>query len=322
MSADATLSRRARILRKLMACPEDREPTAKGQVGGEEQPVPCTSVASIGDAVSREWAAHLVTEGACVAAFVRSVWVLWLDPANRDAVATIYRIKGERRIGRPMGTTLPAASVVDMLDPARIAPDLRKIVLDPVELESRLGMLCLIRVPIKRSAVEMLPPDLVSHAADGTNWLQTCVITGSAPVVALIQTMQNLGVAYPAVTSMNVSGQPEIVEQDEAEAFCRARAIPLALADPEGMPLVRGSFPIIEVGAAGARLLRAGHFPSYLFRYLLDGADVALAGATPAKFPLVCTHHEEAATRTNASQLREEIIARLEGRDRVRADAL
>lgn len=318
MPKDAVLSKRTQILRSLTASAEQREPTAKGRVGGEDQEVSCTSVASIADEASREWAARLVHEGGCVASFVRAVWVLWIDPANRNAVETIYRIKGERRIGRPLGTTLGATSFAEMLDPAKIALDARKIFLDPKELESRLGMLCLIRAPIKKSAVQMLPPDIVSQVADGTIWLQNCVITGSAPVVALIQAMQNLGVQFPAVTSMNVSGQPEIVDRDEAEVFCREHGIPLVLTDSEDQHVVQGSFPIIEVGEAGVKLVREGHFPAYLFRYLLDGADVEVVGAAPARFPLVSTHSEEAAARISASQLREEIIARLQGRTRLR----
>ncbi|MFL5735674.1 MAG: hypothetical protein ACJ78Q_21155 [Chloroflexia bacterium] len=273
-----------------------------------------TAVAPISEAANREWAARLIKEGASVGSFVRSVWVLWIDPANRDGVDAIYRIKGAKRTGRPMGTTLGAQSFVEMLDPDRIAPGLRTIFLDPQELESRLGMLCLVRAPIRKSAAEILPPSLVSQAADGTYWLQNCVMTGSTPVAGLVQAMQDHGIRFPAVTSMNISGQPEIVDRAEAEAFCREHGVPLVLTGPEDKHAVRGSFPIIEVGPVGARVVREGQFPSYLFRYLLDGAEVELSGAAPARFPVVRTHSEEVAGRTGGKQLREEIIARLESR--------
>ncbi len=278
-------------------------------------PATSTAIASITDAASRERAARLVKNGAAVAAFVRSVWVLWIDPANHEAVETIYRIKGEKRTGRPMATALGAETFVELLDPDRIAPGVRKIFLDPEELKLRLSMLCLIRAPIKRSAVEMLPPIIVSHTPDGTAWLQNCVTTGPAPAVRLAESILGQGVAFPSVTSMNVSGLPEIVQQDEAEAFCRERRVPLALIDPGDKPLVRGSFPIIGVNKQGVRLIRNGHFPGYLFRYLLDGAEVELDGAALAKFPLVRTHSEEEASGTGATRLREEIIARLSGRN-------
>jgi len=174
-------------------------------------------------------------------------------------------------------------------------------------------MLCLIRAPIKKSVAQALPPDILSQSADGTNWLQNCEITGSGPVIALIQTIRNKGVEFPAVTSMNVSGQPEIVGRVEAEAFCREHSIPLVLANQEDGRKVRGSFPIIEVGEAGVKLVREGHFPGYLFRYLLDGAEVDLSGALPSKFPIMITHSEQVAARTNPGRLREEIIAGLEG---------
>src|SRR5436190_9067813 len=206
-----------------------------------------TSLAPVTDAAAREWAVHLIAEGACVASFVRSVWVLWIDPANRDAIESIYRIKGDKRIGRPISTTLGADRFVELLDPDQIAPGVRDIFLAPRELERRFGMLCLIRAPIKKSAVHLLPPEIVSQRADGTYWLQNCVMSGSAPVVALVQAMQDAGVSFPAVTSMNLSGQREIVDRDEAEAFSREHGIPLVLTGPEQKPEVRGSFPIIEV---------------------------------------------------------------------------
>ena len=285
-----------------------------GQIDTLELQRPGTSVASITDAASREWAARLVKEGACVASFVRSVWVLWIDPSNRDAVEAIYRIKGERRIGRPISTTLGAERFVEMLDPEEIDPRVRKIFLDPRELEQRFGMLCLIRAPIRKSAAQVLPPDVLSQTADGTNWLQNCIITGSSPAIELIQAIQNQGVEFPAVTSMNVSGQPEIADRDQAEVFCREHGIPLVLTTPEDKHVVQGSFPIIEVNQAGVKLVREGHFSPYLYRYLLDGAEVKLSGAVPGKFPLISTHSEEEAARAGANQLREEIIARLEGR--------
>src|SRR6478752_6096163 len=125
MSIDNALLGRALILRKLKAGPEHRERTGEGRTGDGEQHSVSTSVASIIDGASRERAAQLVKEGACVASFVRSVWVLWIDPANGHGVETIYRIKGARRIGRPMGTVLEAESFVEMLDPGKIAPHMR-----------------------------------------------------------------------------------------------------------------------------------------------------------------------------------------------------
>lgn len=278
-----------------------------------EDPILTTVGGSMADPAVRAQVAELIKDGGSVGAFVRAVWVMWIDGANRQAVETIYRVKGERRIGRPMVTTLDAATFVELLDPDKIPAEVRKIFLDPEELETRLGMLCLIRAPLRASAVARVPPALVSQTDDGTRWMQTCVPAGAEPGSRLIYTLLEHGIRFPAVTSMNVSGRPEIVDAREAEAFCRAQGIPFVPADSADKQVVSGSFPIIEVGATGVKLLREGHFPGYLFRYLLDGADVQLTGAVPAKFPLAHTHSAEEAARTSAKQLRLEIIARLTG---------
>jgi hypothetical protein len=271
-------------------------------------------VASIREAASLQQAARLVRAGACVAAFVRAVWVLWLDGANRQAVDVIHQIKGEGRLGRPIVTALPAERFVDLLEPDKIAPELRRTFLDPRELEARLGMLCLIRAPIRSAAAQPMPEALVSRTPDGTHWLQSCVITGTTPGAALTRSTLQAGVEWPGITSMNLSGQPEIVDPEQAYAFCRAQPIPLVLVDPVDPQVVRGSFPNIEVGPAGVRLIRAGHFPGHLFNFLLDGADVKLAHAAPAKYPLVDTHSRAAAAHAGAKQLAAEIRTRLESR--------
>src|SRR5690349_25093254 len=116
-----------------------------------EDPLATAMGGSTADPAVRTRVAEVIKDGGCVGTFVRAVWVMWIDGANREAVETIYRVKGERRIGRPMATTLEAATFVELLDPDKIPVDMRKIFLDPQELEARLGMLCLIRAPLKAS---------------------------------------------------------------------------------------------------------------------------------------------------------------------------
>lgn len=271
-----------------------------------------TSTGSIRDVRSCQQAAQLVKAGVPIGLFVRGVCVLWIDGENCAATEAIYRIKGERRVGRPFGTVLQAAAFVELLDENKLPASLRNVLLDADELAARLGDLCLIRAPITTDAAEKLPPSMVSSTPDGTYWLQNWIPFEHQAVCLLVETMRKQNVTLPAVTSMNISGQAELVEQGAGIEFCQAHRIPLFLADPANTGIIRGSFPIIQVDQTGITLVREGHFPGFLFRYLLD-AEVDISQAVPSKFPLFQTHSMAAARNTPAYQLRREMIARLEG---------
>jgi hypothetical protein len=110
---------------------------------------------------------------------------------------------------------------------------------------------------------------------------------------------------------MNLSGQPEIVEQYEGIAFCKAQEIPLFLADYKDSSRVRGSFPIVSIDRGGVTLLREGQFPGYLVAYLF-GAEVDMTNAARAKYPVVRTHCERCAGRVSPRQLHDEIVEYLD----------
>ncbi len=272
-----------------------------------------TSTGSIRDVRSCQQAAQILKEGFPIGSFVRGVCVIWIDGENPEAAETVYRIKGERRVGRPSGTVLHAAAFVEMLDVDKIPASLRNVFLDTDELASRLGDLCLIRAPITKDAAERLPASMVSRTPDGTYWLQNWIPFEHKAACLLLEAMRRQNIRLPAVTSMNISGQPELVEQEEGIEFCHTHEIPLFLADPTDQGIIRGSFPIIQVDQTGITLIREGHFPGFLFRYLLDCAEIDVSHPIPSKFPLLQTHSMASASDIPAYQLRREIIALLDG---------
>src|SRR3712207_5340822 len=83
-----------------------------------------TLVGSIRDAASRQRAATLLKEGYPVGSFVRAVCAIWVDASNMDAVSAIEKVKGPRRIGRPISTVLSASEFVRLIDPDRVPVDL------------------------------------------------------------------------------------------------------------------------------------------------------------------------------------------------------
>ena len=133
---------------------------------------------SIRDLCACTNAARQIESGEVVGSYIRGVCGLWIDGASAKAIDLIDEIKGEKRAGRPFGTTLDGAEFARMLDPDQIVPSARTLFLDADQLRSRLGSLCFIRIPIRKQVGVELPPRLVSQTEDGTYWLQNWIPWG------------------------------------------------------------------------------------------------------------------------------------------------
>jgi hypothetical protein len=271
------------------------------------------TVRSIRDRRDCTEAARQVTSGGAVGSYIRGVCGLWIDGASAGAIDRIDEIKGEKRANRPFGTTLDGAEFAGMIDPDGIAPSARSLFLDADRLESRLGSLCFIRIPIRRGVGMEMPLRLVSQTEDGTYWLQNWMPSGCLSSEVWMEAMRGQAIAFPSATSMNVSGSPELVEQEAGTAFCEEFGIPIFLGDPESRYEVKGSFPILQVDKTGIRLIREGHFPGHIFRYLLQEWDVDLSDYKPAKYPLVQLPEALQTGTVTGDPLRLALIEHLDG---------
>lgn len=270
-------------------------------------------MASIRDATACNKAARLLAQGQPVATYIRGVCGLWADGESEPGLDAIYQIKGERRGGRPVGTTLPAAEFIEKLNPDDISSSLHGLMLNMDELARRLGSLCFIRAPIKDEVGESLPERLVSRSDDGTYWIQNWLPEGCRSARHWMESIGEQGISLPVATSMNVSGEPEIVDQEEGRKFARARGVPMFLADPDDPGRARGSFPILQVDSAGIKLLREGHFTAKLFQLLLSGWHIDLSHYQTAKYPVAELPQASAELGKEPSQLRRTLLEFLDG---------
>ena len=267
--------------------------------------------ASMRDPIVCRKAAELLRDGGAFGSLVRGVCAVWVDGRNSDAVEAVYRIKGEQRGRRPFGVIISAERLSKLVDLSRVAPSTRGLLSDPDDLGNRIGSLCFIRYPVADSVAASLPEWVVSQTDDGTHWVQSWMPDGWAGPRLLIDALNSAGVDLPIVTSMNVSGQPELVDQEEGLRFSATHGITLFLADPDAPGAVKGSFPILAFDASGIKLAREGHFPGYLFDALLNRWHVDRTDSQPAQYPLVATHSEASARKIAPHVLRTEIIEHL-----------
>jgi len=258
-------------------------------------------------------AARQAGSGVVIGSYIRGVCGLWIDGASSNAIDLVDEIKGEKRAGRPFGTTLDGPEFASMIDPDQIASSTHSLFLDADQLRRRLGSLCFIRIPIRKQVGLALPPRLVSQTEDGVYWLQNWIPWGCRSSELWIEAMQRQGIEYPSATSMNVSGSPELVEQEAGIAFCEAHHIAIFLGDPESKPWVKGSFPILQVDKIGISLIREGHFPGMLFKHLLHEWEINLSDYKPAKYPLIPIPEELPSGTLVGDSLRLALIEHLDG---------
>lgn len=226
-------------------------------------------IGSIHQASDRFCAASAVKEGGVIGVFNRGVNALWFNGSNSNAVERMHEIKGEGRQGRPVALTIGFDKFVSMIDKQFLAMGVRDF-LGSEDLKRSLGSLCFIRAPIARNFCETVPKHSLSFDENGRVWVQTWDAFGHKPTVFLLKTIENLGIEYPAVTSMNISGNSEIVDQEEGEKFCRERSMPVYLRDEKANPYVLGSYTIITLSDRGVELTRDGNVPGRIIQRIFN----------------------------------------------------
>lgn len=241
-------------------------------------------VGSIWDRVDREYTAGYVLNGGIVGVFNRGVNALWIDAKNHAAVSKLQEIKGEGRQGRPVALTIGFDVFARMIDTNSLTAELQEFLALSRDLKNELGSLCFIRAPLKPEFIDRVPYSSISVDEKGRTWIQTWDPYGHKPTDDLIRIMVGLGIEFPAVTSMNISGQPEIVDQIGGERFCREYGIPVYLKDEKTRLDLQGSYTIITLSEKGAELTRDGNVPGRAIQSILR-VPLITEGARQSNYP-------------------------------------
>lgn len=269
--------------------------------------------ASIRDESDCRTAAGFLSQGEPVGSYIRGVCGIWVDGDNHSAIETAYAMKGEKRERRPFGIIVSAASLSEMIDADRISPETHRLFLDPDCLAKRLGSLCFIRYPVRESEASSLPEAVLSEGTDGRPWLQSWMPEGCEATRIWQRELRAHDIDLPIATSMNTSGTPELVDQEEGAGFCERHGIPIFLEDPQPPGVAQGSFPILVVDEEGVAVIREGHFTAFLFDFLLAEWDVDRTEVQQARHSVVKTHSRQEASNMAPEDLRVEMIRALDG---------
>lgn len=216
----------------------------------------------------------------------RGVCAIAGDGGNDLFFDEVASIKGEERKDRPLAAMFPPEQMLEYLDMDLVPEPLRAIFASPETVTSRLGSLCFLQIPITEKASLVVPVAMQSRH-NGVPILQNWIPNGHPPAHHLVTAMKKAGIAFPAITSMNVSGQPEIVDQDLAVEFARKTKIPLFLRD-EKATQAKGSYTTIAVEANGKlRVIRDGNVPAEALSELFGKINMDWTGTKDPKYPQV-----------------------------------
>lgn len=230
-------------------------------------------------------AAKLLAKGEMVGIFNRGVCALWFDGGDQKAVRKMWKIKGEGRRGRPIALTLDFNQFIPMIDVELLPSDLRNLILAP-DFSSKVSSLCFIRAPIKATHQNLVPDHAKSFTSDGVCMIQNWDSFGHHPTERFLNEVKRMGVKHPAVTSMNITAQPEIVDQKQGEEFCKKYGILIFLKDPKAHPKHLGSYTIFTFGREGIKLDRDGNIPARLFTKIF-GIPIDTKGAKKPYYPQI-----------------------------------
>jgi hypothetical protein len=209
-------------------------------------------------AADRARVADLVRTGQLVGTSFASVYGLVGDGARASLGYEVAQIKGRAQLGQPLSVCLPATRLSELIDLAHVHPSYRAWALDGGSLAWTVSSRCYLRVPVRASVARELPPHLLSYVR-GVPYLQSLDPNGMPGIREFMGELWTSGVEYPAVTSMNLSGAPEIVEFPDALRFARAAGLPALLLGPS-YPRSKGSLSILTLDPSGLAMSRMGTF--------------------------------------------------------------
>lgn len=187
------------------------------------------------------------------------------DGANPAFAEHVQAVK-HREPRRPYGLTIGAEPFLSLLDFNRLAPEDRPLFSDTDRFVSRLGAVAFVRAPAHPARLEEegVPGTVISYVQTTEGRLpvvQNWTPTGKDNFEAVRALAAQHGINYLAVTSLNLTQEPEITDPAEITAFARENGLALltdkgAVTAAGNGRILSGSYPIVVADRDGLTLAR------------------------------------------------------------------
>ncbi len=247
-----------------------------------------TREASIWNEDDRKITTSLLMDGDVVGLYNDGVGALIVDAEQCRTTDTdgavqdkIDAIKGGR-LASPLSSMISSREFVKLIDVSKLHPSLIPLVQQwqrhPAEFDSTLGHMGFVRVPLIPDGTvydRAVPGCLISeNPLDGTKYIQNYSSAGNPPLHQLTRALDKNRMII-GITSMNDHGQPELVRRDDMKEWTKRKGV-YFLDDPsiplmeDGLPIRRGSYPVLVFDSEGVTLFRSGNLPESAFYWLND----------------------------------------------------
>ena len=236
-------------------------------------------ICSYDDAEAIAEAVDVIRAGGVVGTHFGTVFGLLVDGSHAGVADEIMAIKGAARGHKPLAVATRPGRFVELIDVASLPPEVRRLTDQPWFVDRLAGMVA-VRAPAAPGIA--IPEHLVSEV-DGRRWVQVFDPLRMPGASDLISAMWAAGVDWVAGTSMNESGQVEIVDLEEAVDFAERHELAL-LFQPAAMHEASGSLPILQLDPDGLRLDRQGIIAHHDLETAI-GESIDATQAIPAHFP-------------------------------------
>jgi tRNA A37 threonylcarbamoyladenosine synthetase subunit TsaC/SUA5/YrdC len=213
----------------------------------------------------------IIKNGGVVVVQMGGVIGMFADGTNRPALEKILTAKEISDKNRPFSAMMFYTEVVKYIDLKSIHADLQPLLINQDRMKNLIGSLIHLRLPLKTEIVNQIPQSMRSQT--GEKWIMHNLDPTGRPIENFVRALNNNGVPFVAVTTLNRHGEPEITDWKEAIAFCQTfahlpHAVSLHLADPTyKRKSIKGSLTIVDT--INKTIAREGFVPTEIVEAIL-----------------------------------------------------
>ncbi len=243
-----------------------------------------TEFGSFANPIDVQHAVDAIVSGGYVSVQYHGVFIMVFSGVNLVARHGTLRVKNEEDTGKPFSSISFSSHIFPSVDLELIQQPAAKGLLNDIsQFQKTLGTICLVRLPLKESAVDAEIPSNMVSLKNSVPYVQNLDPYGNLLFANFSRELNIAGIHLIAATSLNMQGESEICDLSEAKRFCQQRSVPYLLHDPLYVrPEVRGSFPVIDLESDTA--IRDGHIPIQLVEKII-GTSLDKTDMQPSKHP-------------------------------------
>lgn len=247
-------------------------------------------IRSLEDEFAISAAVKLISRGQLVAFQWGNVFGMAMDGTRSKAIQHALSVKSDSNPNRKFSGILDLKLFLSLIDKSKVHPQIVSLLENPDQLSHLTSGLFHLRAPVTSTAQGLVPPSMLSQEG-GQLFLQN-LDSSKHPIFKLVQACAASGINWLCCTTLNRTGQPEVVKLIEAKKFISRlphQTISLLLTDPTPFhKTVLGSFAIVDISyhANGKlKVIRDGFLPASEFVHRILGISVDVSEAKPAAYP-------------------------------------